>query len=267
MSVPRSWRLRGGKFLESAGLPVTDRAFRYGMAVFETVAVWRGALCLAEAHVSRMERAAGDAGFLLPEGLLESLTALFLDSSTGLLRIYLTAGDGSPLAVCRESRCYAIFEEMAFPLPEQIEQGWRLGLSRAPIPAVLGGWKTGCYWPHIQALAEAQRNGVNEAIVCNAAGAVVSASMANIFFVIDGRLQTPATICGARDGAVREWVRARYPAEEVQLAVEDLSRAEECFLTNSRIGIMPVVEIDGRPLPSRQLGITLAKSYRAEVLG
>lgn len=267
MNAPRAWRLRSGSFLESAGIPVTDRAFRYGMAVFETIAVWRGGLCLLNAHVERLACASRDAGFLLPEGLVESLTAIFLGSETGLLRVYVTAGDGSPLAPCVESRCYAIFEQMAFPTAEQISLGWRLALSRAPIPTILAGWKTSCYWPHIQALAEAQRNGANEAIVCNAAGALVSASMANVFFVLRGTLQTPALVCGARDGVVREWVRAHHPAEEAQLSVDDLSEVEECFLTNSRIGIMPVLEIDGRPLPSQQIGLTLAKSYREEVLG
>ncbi|CAN5648394.1 branched-chain-amino-acid transaminase [soil metagenome] len=237
------------------------------MAVFETIAVWQGGLCLLNAHVNRLERACHDAGFLLPPDLVDSVTAIFLGRETGLLRVYLTGGDGSPLAACTESRCYAIFEQMVFPTVEQIEKGWRLGISRAPIPTILGGWKTACYWPHIHALAEAQRNSCNEAIVCNAAGAVVSASMANVFFVIRGTLHTPALSCGARDGVVREWVRTHHPVEEAQLSVDDLAEVEECFLTNSRIGLMPVFEIDGRALPSRQTGLTLAKSYREEVLG
>ena len=51
---------------------------------------------------------------------------------------------------------------------------------------VLGGWKTGNYWPHVQAFATARENGFDEALVLNIEGAVISASMANVFFVFGG---------------------------------------------------------------------------------
>ena len=83
----------------------------------------------------------------------------------------------------------------------------------------------------------------------------------------NGRLLTPATDSGARDGVVRDWVLRQRPAEESQLAPEDLESADECFLTNSRIGVMPVTEIDGRRLPSRKTGDALATVYREEIVG
>jgi branched-subunit amino acid aminotransferase/4-amino-4-deoxychorismate lyase len=48
--------------------------------------------------------------------------------------------------------------------------------------------------------------------------------------------------------------------------LEDAKTADECFLTNSRLGVMPVSEIDGRQLPSREAGMALAALYRERIL-
>lgn len=54
-------------------------------------------------------------------------------------------------------------------------------------------------------------------------------------------------------------------AEEAVLCPEDLARCEEAFATNSLVGVMPVCEIDGRQLPSREHARTLLERWRAEV--
>ncbi len=71
---------------------------------------------------------------------------------------------------------------------------------------------------------------------------------------------------GARDGVVRNWVLDNSSAREELITVEDLARATECFVTNSRIGILPVREIDGRALPAQSIGRRLFDTYREDVL-
>lgn len=243
-------------------MPVTDRGFRYGMSVFETLAVFRGCKLFVEEHLQRLQRACAAAEFSFPADLAVALAALSCDN--GMLRIYVTAGDGVFSHPADAVRTYALFDSMSFP---PTDGHFRTTLSRAPLACVLGGWKTGNYWPHVQALTAAKKQGFDEALVFNAGGALVSAAMANVFLVRDGRVLTPATDLGARDGVVRDWVLRHRPVEESQLAPEDLETADECFLTNSRIGVMPVTEIDGRHLPSRKTGTALATLYREEILG
>lgn len=247
-----------------AVVPLTDRGFRYGMSVFETIVVRRGVFLFWDAHVRRLSAACAAAGFQadLPESLADVLPL-----PDGMLRIYVTAGDGSPVQPATGCRTYALFDEMTMPSEEDHRRGFAVTHSRAPVAAVLGGWKTGCYWPRVQALAGARREGFDEILVADAQGALVSAAMANVFVVRDGILQTPALGCGARDGVVRDWVRSRAAAEESLLTFDDLSAAEEIFLTNSRIGIMPVASLDGRPLASRARAAALAQLYREEILG
>ena len=136
-----------------------------------------------------------------------------------------------------------------------------------PSVPVLGGWKTGNYWAHLQAFAEARENGFDEALVLNIEGAVISASMANVFFVFGEMLRTPAASVGARRGVLRAWIKQMTHVEECLLSLDDLKEADECFLTSSRLGVMPVAEIEGRRLPSRNRGEALAALYRERILG
>lgn len=265
-----SWQYQEEELIEAEAVPIGDRGFRYGMSVFETILLHRGRAVLAPDHLERLYRAAAAAGFLMPSGLADALarrTAGFGESFSGMMRVYVTAGEGGPLAPAEESRIYVFVEEAALPSVAERDRGWRLQVSRAPIVPVLGGWKTGNYWPHIQALADARQNGCDESVLLDLSGSVISASMANLFALIDGELRTPPLMLGARDGVLRDWVLNNSNACEAVVTVDDLSRATECFLTNSRIGILPVRVIDGRGLPSQSTGRLLYDSYRENVLG
>lgn len=255
-----TWTLVDGVFRPGAALPVTDRGFRYGMSVFETIAVFEGRLLFWEEHRERLRRACEAAEFFFrPIPVFPDLTG-----RTGLLRLYVTAGDGGPSEKAEGTRVFALFDAADFPDPAG--PGLRLTVSRAPVMTVLGGWKTGNYWAYVQAFAQARASGFDEAVVCNGQGAVMSAAMANLFIVQGDRVLTPALGSGARDGVVRSWVAGHVPVEETQITVEDLESAAECFVTNSRLGVFPVAEMDGRKLPSRSAGDWLAVLYREEIL-
>jgi len=265
-----SWQYQEEELVEAEAIPIGDRGFRYGMSVFETILLHRGRAVLVAEHLDRLYRAASAAGFPLPPGLaavLEHRVARLEESFSGMMRVYVTAGDGAPLAPPAESRIYVFVEEASLPSAADRDRGWHLHVCRAPIIPVLGGWKTGNYWTHIQALGEARQNGCDESVLLDLSGSVVSASMANLFVLLDGELRTPPLMQGARDGVLRDWVLNNSHACEAMVTMEDLSRATECFLTNSRIGILPVSVIEGRALPSQSTGRLLYDSYRENVLG
>jgi branched-subunit amino acid aminotransferase/4-amino-4-deoxychorismate lyase len=162
----------------------------------------------------------------------------------GLLRFYITAGGGTPLAPLA-GNVYAIYDDA--------EVGWNFAplrgmTSAAPYLPRPGGWKTGNYWQNIDALSAAHRSGCGEALLFNPAGMLVSASMANVFLECHGEWLTPALETGARDGAVREWAIANAGAREDFLDSEAVLRCTACFLTNSRFGLRSLSELDGRAL-------------------
>jgi branched-chain amino acid aminotransferase len=80
-----------------------------------------------------------------------------------------------------------------------------------------------------------------------------------VFFVMQGRLRTPAVSCGILDGITREVVlqlakQQHLSVDEDRFTMDDLHRADECFLTNTSMEIMPVTSIDHRPLGSGRPG-------------
>lgn len=265
MSIIRTWGWSRAGWQADAAVPASDRGFRYGMSVFETVAVYQGRPLFLPDHLDRLARAAGEVVTEWPD----ALTVLIAQEAfpNGVLRVYQTAGDGGPAAPFGPGRIFLVFEETAFPGRMEVENGFRLGLSRAPLPCVWGGWKTGNYWPNVQAFQEARHQGWDEVLATNYQGGIVSAAMGNVFLKIAGQWRTPALACGARDGVVRAWVCRRWPVLEAPVHWDELNEVEDAFVTNSRLGVMPVAEIDGRILPDRRDAAQWAVEYRNDVLG
>ena len=242
-----TWKQSGSAWETVESVPLADRGFRYGMSVFETIAVVAGRPLLLGEHLERLRRAAGTCGLDLPPLPEFDFSRL----STGMLRLYVTAGAGAP-GDAFEGNVYALFE--------QAEAGWNLSALRvmscaAPYLPRPGGWKSGNYWQNIEAMGLAKRAGYDEALSFNPAGMLVGAAMANVFLQIDGKWITPALETGARDGAVRSWVLSHFGVEEGILESRDVARSSAAFLTNSRIGIRSVRELDGRPLANEASGI------------
>ena len=244
-------------------MALDDRGFRYGMSVFETVAVAGGRALFLKEHLERLGRAAAARGWeemVLPESLPE-IPGGREAPATGVVRLYLTAGPGAAGDPIFGS-AFALFEACAVgtsfsPL--------RIASSGAPYFSGPGGWKTGNYWQNVDALGFARDAGVDDALLYSPSGALVSASMANVFLQVDGRWVTPAREVGARDGVVRAWVLERICASEEVLDLEASMRCTACFLTNSRVGIRAVVELDGRPLLLESAA--LQERYCEEVIG
>jgi branched-subunit amino acid aminotransferase/4-amino-4-deoxychorismate lyase len=242
-----TWKQNGSAWETAESAPLADRGFRYGMSVFETISLVDGRPLLLMEHLERLQRAAGTCGLNLPPLPEFDFSRLW----TGLLRFYVTAGPGA-LGDDFEGNVYALFD--------QAEVGWNLPVLRvmsstAPYLPRPGGWKSGNYWQNIEALGQAQRAGCDEALLFNPAGMLVGAAMANVFLQIDGNWFTPALETGARDGAVRSWVLRHFDVNEGILGIRDVARCSAAFLSNSRIGIRSLRELDGRPLADEASGI------------
>jgi branched-subunit amino acid aminotransferase/4-amino-4-deoxychorismate lyase len=259
-----AWTLVEGSFRAGAEVPISDRGFRYGMSVFETVAVRNGKMLFLQEHLAALSAACQAAGF--HEQSANAISQL-ADLPDGLLRIYVTAGEGPVAGSASSQRTFAYFEPVVFPDSAEIRRGFRLGVTPSPFVPVLGGWKTGNYWQNVRAISGARENGFDETLVVNVERVVISAAMANVFFLFRGILQTPSVVVGARQGVVRQWITRIAPVREVRLSLDEICAAEECFLTNSRLGVVPVSHIEGRALPSRGTGEGLAALYRERVLG
>ena len=253
---PTTFLWTGTAFAPGASVPLTDRGFRYGMALFESLAVRNGRVELLDAHLARLEAATRRCGWPLDPAILacagEALAQL---GGPAFARIYVTAGDGAPTAPVTAPRVFLFAEPREAPAKEPI----RVRLHPEPFLPVLGGLKTANYWANAEALRQAHTAGCGEALLFNPRGELISGCMANVFVELDGQLVTPPLSSGARAGTVREWVLSQRGGAERLLTRNDLSKGTGCFLTSCWAGVTPVAELAGRPLD-----IHFAETLRAE---
>jgi branched-chain amino acid aminotransferase len=112
---------------------------------------------------------------------------------------------------------------------------------------------------NIQAKREAIAAGAFDSVLLNWEGHVTECTVSNIFFVQSGRLCTPALSCGILDGITRGVILtlardAGIPMDEGQFNVEALMAADECFLSNTTMEVMPATQLNGRPIGSGRPG-------------
>jgi branched-subunit amino acid aminotransferase/4-amino-4-deoxychorismate lyase len=235
------------------------------MALFESIRVRNGRGILLEAHLARLRMNCEARGFPLDGRALEAV-AEQLASCEGedfFSRIYVTGGDGAASERARECRVLLLVE----PREPETRESYAVGLAQDVYHPPFGGIKTANYWHNIDALQRARRDGLDETLLFNENAELVSACMANVFLVQDGIVKTPAIECGARQGIVREWVLGACAVREGSLFVADVKGADEIFLTNSWMGIMPAGRVEGRAVRGGGIAAELRARYEREAVG
>jgi branched-subunit amino acid aminotransferase/4-amino-4-deoxychorismate lyase len=255
------WARQEG-FLPATSLPLTDRGFRYGMAVFETCRVQGGQVHFLAEHLERLGAACRDSAFPLEEEVFTAFAEFARQQvwprSCGVLRLQVTAGDGPLGDPARRCRALMSFEARQPLAPADCARGFALQVAEAPYTPLFGGRKTHNYWPNAEALRLARLAGCNEALLFDSQGRLVSCCAGNVFLSFKGAEQdwvTPPLAVGARRGVVREKLMEAWHARERGVRREDLERVASAFVLNSWLGAMPVSRIETlslKTVPIRQ---------------
>lgn len=237
-----------------------DSGLLYGRGLFETMRVSDGRVPWLARHLERLLSSARVLG--LPVAHSSDRLARLVEQTVqanrlqeGAVRLTLT---DSLLIQCR-------------PLPyreEDYRQGWRLGLApwqRSAADPLLQHKTTGC-WNNLLAREQARRAGRQEALWLNTQGQVCEGSISNIFVLQEGVLRTPPVQCGLLPGVARAHLlelacREGLEVREEVIYPEQLYRAQEVWLTNALLLLMPAVSLEERPLGSGRPGPLAAKFY------
>ncbi len=100
-----------------------------------------------------------------------------------------------------------------------------------------------------EGLRKARSAGFDEALFVNRKGELVEGSRTNIFLVKDNCLLTPPIASGCLPGVMRQQVisaarRLKIRCAAKPLNAQDLLTADEAFVTNALLGIMPLTGLD-----------------------
>ena len=112
----------------------------------------------------------------------------------------------------------------------------------------LAGVKSCNYLEKILAKNEARARGFDECIQLNERGEVVSAAMANVFWLKGDQLFTPSLATGCVPGTTRLMALEFTDCREVETGLAELQSADVIFLTSAGLGVVQVAELDGRLL-------------------
>lgn len=229
------------------------------MSIFESILVRNGRPHFLREHLSRLRSACAQRRFGLDEEALENCAPLLRND--GFARIYVTAGNGSTVDFASDCRIFLLHEPRPPLVAENYQNGYALGILETPHLPLFNGLKTANYWANIAALSEGLERKKNETLLFNAAGELISACMANVFVIRDGRILTPSLKTAARAGVVREWVLQQRDVTECEISRDDLEAAHEIFLTSSWIGIMPASTLEERKLNLGGVAFALRSDY------
>ncbi|MFC5745267.1 aminotransferase class IV [Actinomadura rugatobispora] len=251
---------------DQALVSVFDHGMLVGDGVFETVKATNGEPFALTRHLRRLARSAAGLGLPEPDqdalahGALEVLAAA-PKWPLARLRITYTSGYGplgSDRGTAGPTLSIIAAEQKPFPATAAV--------TVVPWPrnerGALSGLKTTSYAENALALAYAKERGGGEAIFGNLAGNLCEGTGTNIFVVRGGRLVTPPLSSGCLAGVTRALVLEWFGAEEEDLPLEDLYRAEEAFLTSTTRDVQPIGLVDGTGLPAAPGPVT-AKAMEA----
>ncbi len=250
-----------------AFISAMDYGFLYGFGLFETMRAYRGQVFRLERHLSRLAHSALVLGLPVEAPALKGAVADTIEAnqlSEARIRITVSIGEGGITpdpGTCNKPTVLIVAEHYK-PYPEKVYQkGLNAVVSsiRRNSQSPISRLKSANYLESILARQEARTAGVDEALCLNEKGLLAEASMSNIFLVTRGILRTPAEESGILPGITRETILELAPqlgikTLEQDISLNELSQAEEAFLTNSLIEVMPLTEIDGKPIGSGRPG-------------
>lgn len=268
-----------GEFVpeSQARISVLDHAVLYGDGIFETACAWHGRIFKLDAHIDRGLRSMA-AIALTPPVDRATLRSLIIEAvrRNGLQDAYVkwivTRGsNGKPLM--DPTGCVANLIILVQPFinrasEERILQGLRLktvAVRRPPGHVLDPQIKSINYLNLVMAKIEAKAAGADEALLLDVRGRLCEATGCNVFVVRGRRLLTPRQDILA--GVTRETVFELAPelgltAEQADLELYDAYTADEIIICSTAGGLLPVVWIDGRPLPGGRPG-PVFKALRA----
>jgi 4-amino-4-deoxychorismate lyase len=242
-------------------LHADDAGVLRGRAAFETMRIYDGRAFRVAAHLERLAASADVLGLPAPDitalGAIAGEAVTASGTPDAVLRVVWTGG--------REGADEGAGFALVTPLPDGLEELRARGISLASLqlaigaharqasPWLLPGVKSTSYAVNMAAQREARERGADDAVFLSAERIVLEGPTSNIWFREGGTLFTPALDLGILAGVTRATL-LQAAADSGMEVVEDafplerMAAADEVFASSSVREVMPVVELDGRPV-------------------
>jgi branched-chain amino acid aminotransferase len=254
---------------EHAVVSVFDHGFLFGEGVYETLRTYSGHPFLFDRHMRRLRNSARMMALPVPIAdpdiearFHQTLQAAGLRGGPGreaYIRLMVTRGVGDlsyDPAGCPQPSIVIIVKPLVVPPPDAVDRGVHVAI----VPVVRN--HPGSVNPLIKsnnllnnalAMQEAVRRGAFEGVMRNYRGELAECTTANLFVVRKGSALTPPLEAGLLPGITRELLfeigaERGIPVREAVLVDDDLFGADEAFLCSTTRELVPIVQVDDRPI-------------------
>ncbi len=271
---------------DEARVPVSDSLFQHGFGLFETIRAYGGSVFRLGDHLTRLAASAEALGIAVGvdgDALGRAVAEVIEANALADARVRITVSRGDLAQIVEQEALPATVVVTAGPLTAYPAEMYEHGLTVAVADTrhnetdpMLGHKVGGNYASRLRVLRTAQLKHCGEGLMFTLNRRLAGGAISNVFVVRGGSVLTPPLTLNILPGVTRGVVRglcenAGLPCEEAELAIDDLLDADEVFLTNSIMEIMPVSAVEakeigaGQPGPiTRQLGELYRKAVAAE---
>jgi branched-chain amino acid aminotransferase len=238
-----------------------NRGLRYGDGIFETIKLKNGNLILSNEHFARLWKGMQLLKFEIPklfspEKLETEILSLAAKNKLTSARVRLTIirGEGGIFDAKNHTPNY-IIEAIALPEDNGIlnSNGLQLCFYEAAKKSMdtFSNCKTNNYLPYFMGALFAKENQCNDAIILNSEGRVCDSTIANIFYIKENAVYTPALTEGCVAGVMRKFLIDKirvlgFTVNESVITKNDLLEADEVFLSNSIYNVRWVGGIENK---------------------
>ena len=253
--------------IDKAKISVLDRGFTYGDGLFETMRVYSGKIFRLEHHLDRLFQSARSIFIELPITRNEIRSAIYAaiklnGLSNSIVRLTVTRGElGSGVNVDYSSPPTIVI--LVKPVKAISKKTYKEGIgiklykkSAIRTQGISNKIKSCNYLSNIILRENALKENFFEAVLLDHNHNVTEGTISNIFIIKNNQLKTPILNEFVLSGIIRQAIldlclENNIPFKEDRITERELYEADELFLTNSGIEILPVRNINHHKLKNR----------------
>ena len=262
-----------GKFVDSkkAVISIFDHGLLYGDGVFEGIRAYSGNVFKLREHIKRLYESAASIRLSISisqKKMIDAVVATLRKNklTDAYIRLILTRGVGDlgldPRKCKGKGSILIIADKIALYPKTFYENGLNIvtAKTRRNSPtAIHPKVKSLNYLNNILGKIDAIDAGVNEAIMLTDDGYVAECTGDNIFIIKKGKLITPIASIGLLEGITRDTVmqiaaKLKIKVVEKKFKLDEVYKADECFLTGTAAELIPVVKVDKKKIGNGKPG-------------
>ena len=251
--------------IENAAVPVEDRGYNFGDAVYEYVASYNGRLFYLEPHLDRLEHSMAALAFppLPREKIRTAIETLFAEAAIDRAGIYIQISRG----VAPRDHAFPADAELQFLMilrrvhekPAVLREKGAAAITVTDIRWGRCDIKTVQLLPNVLAKQQALEAGAYDAIFVAETGEVREGTSSNLFIIKDQSLITHPLTQRILPGITRMIIldickAAGLSVEEAYFDKAALYAADEVFMSGTITEVLPITRIDDKPIGDGAVG-------------